>query len=1070
MRLSLSLVSLFAAFLAFAEPPKPLLLSGPTVSRTDIAFAFGDDLWIAGRDGGDARRLTTGSNASQAWFSPDGTEIAFTGGPNYRDVYIVPAAGGTPRRLTYHPGGGGVEGWTPDGRSVLFRSYRRYYNQLFTIPREGGPAVELPLDRAVGGSLSPDQRRIAYVPSGYAYWKGYRGGATSPIWIADLSSLRIEKIPRDNSNDFNPMWVGNQIYFLSDRTGSIDLFAYDLMTKRITRIDHDPDWDIDSASAGPEAIVFTRGGFLHLFDLRTQKSKRIDVRVSGEFPQRTARTLNVAGQITGAGIAPSGDAALFEARGEILTVAADTGRIQNLTNTPGARECSPIWSPDGTRIAYFSDESGEYHLHIRHADGSGDVTEIALGDPPSFYFSPVWSPDSKKIAYSDKRLNLWYLDVDRGQPVRIDADTYQERFWLRAELPPPSWSPDSRWLSYSKLLKNWLRAVFVYSLESGQTRQITDALVDVRYPQFDRSGQCLYFASSRDIGPSIGDEMSGIGKTPTRTVHLVVLRKGQPSPLGAEGGTGVKPPDMKPGPVQIDFDNIEDRIETLPLPARNYVSLRAAEAGTIYLLESTVADPMGLPPGLMPANSPMTLHKFDLAANKADKLGEGFREFAVSPDGKKMLYHLGARWAIPSTPLPESSPDGWLGLTKLEVRIDPVAEWRQMYDEVWRLERDFFYDPDHHGLDLSRAKAKYAPFLENIVTGRQLRTLFQTMLREFRVSHIGASVASMEPDTPPPPGTGLLGADFEVANGRYRFTRVYHGDPWDSNIRAPLIQPGVAVNVGDYLLAVDGRELGASDNLYSRFQGKVDTPTTLTVGPDPGGAASRTLTVVPVDDDYYLHDRAWVDDNRRRVDRMTGGRVAYVYLPDTAGDGNTAFLRQFYGQADKEAVIIDERGNGGGRIADSIVQRLGEPIHAFVSTREGEAFTSPEAVIPGPKVMIIDNEAVSGGDILPYLFRRAGLGPLVGKRTVGALVGTGGLLRLMDGGWVSAPNNALYSPEGRWLPENEGIAPDIEVEQDPAAVRAGRDPQLEKAIEVAMAALKKNPPPKVTRPAYRKLQ
>ncbi len=1069
------LASLLAAMIWTAQSPKPLLLSSLTASRTHIAFAFANDLWIVSRDGGEAIRLTKGFNVYLARFSPDGNEIALSGGPSENgDVYILPIAGGVPRRLTYHPGGSEVAGWTPDGKSVLFTSDRSNplgNYRLFTIPREGGPATELPLDIALEGSFSPDQRKIAFVPFATSPigWKGYRGGETSPIWIADLSDSRVEKIPRVNSNDFNPMWIGHQIYFLSDRNGSVRLFSYDVATRKISQVDQDRDWDIESASAGPDAIVFMRGGFLNLFDLRAQQSKRINIRITGDFPELKAREMNVAGQIRRAGLSPSGDCALFEARGEILTLGAQTNQVRDLTNTPGVRETSPLWSPDGTRIAYFSDESGEYQLHIRSAEGTGEVTKIALGDPPSFYFSPVWSPDSKKIAFCDKRLNLWFLDVDKGQPVRIDSDTYQERFWLRVELPPPSWSPDSRWLTYSKLMKNWLRAVFVYSLDSGQKRQITDGLVDVRYPQFDVSGEFLYFASSSDIGPTIGDEMSAIGKMPTRNVHLVVLRKGEPSPIGAEESQGIKPSDRTSRPVQIDFEGIEDRIETISVPARNYVSMAAGEAGTLYLFEAASTDPYGLPPGRSPSNIPLTLYQFDLAANKSEKLAENVSKFAVSHDGKKVLYRLGERWAIASSPTADKPSENWLDMKNMQVRIDPVAEWRQMYDEVWRTERDFFYDPGYHGLDLKSAKSKYAPFLENIVTSRQLSSLFYMMLGEFGVSHIGAygGVAALEQETPATAATGLLGADYEIANGRYRFKRIYHRDPWDRNIRAPLAQPGIAVEAGEYLLAVEGHELHASDNLYTFFEGKADRPTILTVGPDPEGKASRTLTVVPVDSEYDLRSQAWIEDNRRKVDRMTRGRVAYIYMANTAALGKSAFLRMFYAQADKEAVIIDERFNGGGAIADSVIQDLGQSIRAYIATRDGEDFSSPLAAIPGPKVMIINEGAFSGGDILPYLFRRAGLGPLIGKRTGGGMVGAGGLPSLMGGGSVSAPNNALYTPEGRWVPENEGISPDIEVDQDPAAVRAGHDPQLEKAIDVVMAALKKMPPRKATRPAYK---
>ena len=1072
----LSILLLSGGILCGAERQQPLLFQGATISQTHIVFDYAGDLWSISRTGGEAKRLTSGVRATDPVFSPDGTEIAFhSAHESFGDVYIVPAAGGSPRRVTWLPFPARPLAWTPDGRSVLVSS-----RGLLMVPREGGFAKALSLPTGGGAWFSPDARRVAYAVrrNRSDSWKGYRGGATSPMWIVDLEDLSIEKIPRDNSNDFAPMWVGNRIYFLSDRNGPATLFTYDLTTKRVTELVRNRGWDIQSASACRDAIVYVQGGFLYLYDLNTGRSRQLSVQISGDFPERVPRTVKLADYIESwAGLSPTGDRALLEARGEILTVPSQKGEIRNLTNTPGVREIFPVWSPDGKRIAHFSDESGEYALHVRNEDGTGAVKKIGLGSPPSFFFSPAWSPDSKKIAYSDMRLNLWYVEIDTGRLVRIDTDTYQERLWVRVELPPPSWSPDSRWLAYSKLLKNWSRSIFVYSLETGRTHQLTDGMVDVRFPQFDASGAYLFFASSTDSGLINGEATSGIGRTPSRTVHVVSLRKDMPSPLSQAGlneerrAALPQSPSPSPQSVRIDLEDLEDRIVALPVPARNYTAAFAGKTGTLYLLESTTKDLSGAPAGRMPSDDSLLLHRFDLASGKVEKLAEGVRSFALSQDGERMLCRLGDGWVIWSASNPIRPGEGKLDLEKLQVRTDPLAEWKQMFNEVWRLERDFFYDPAHHGLDLEAAKQKYRAFLEALATREQLNLLFGVMLSEFRVSHIGAGGG----DTRAPgkrSAVGLLGADFELANDRYRLKRVLRRDPWDPSVWAPLVQAGISVKPGDYLLAVDGRELRAADDFYRLFDGKVNSPVTIRVSTDPTGADAREMKVVPFNayGDNSLRRFASIEENRLKVDRLTGGRAAYISLADTSGAGHSGFVRQLAAQQDKQAVILDLRETGGGRLGDSFVQGLSPLVLSFVRTREGEDIAIPLGTITGPKVMLVDESCFSGAEALAYFFRRAGLGLLVGTRTAGGLVGVGAYLTLMDGGWLTAPQNAIFSPDGKWVAEGEGIAPDIEVEQDPALVRSGRDPQLEKAVEVVLEALRKNPPPGIKRPPYKRLQ
>ena len=1078
---SFCLLAAFAAAALTAENDL-LLLQKPALSRTQVVFVFAGDLWSVPREGGEAVRLTAGPGSeTNPVFSPDGAWIAFTGEYDGNvDVYVVSASGGVPRRLTWHPAPDMALGWTPDSRRVLFSSTRTSYSrfaELFTVPLEGGFPEKLPLPMGYEGTYSPDGARLAYVPLPRAFtvWKRYRGGRTTPIWIADLATSRIEKIPRENSNDFNPMWVGDRIYFLSDRNGPVTLFSYDLRTRKVAQAVENRGLDLKSASAGEDAIVYEQFGSLHLYDLKSGRTRPLAVRVSGDFPELRPRWVNVSRRLRNAHISPSGARAVFEARGEILTVPAEKGDARNLTESPGVMERDPAWSPEGGRIAYFSDESGEYELHVRAQDGSGPAVKIPLGEPPAFYSSPRWSPDGKKIAYLDCHLGIWYVDLEAKKPVLVDKGIY----WSGYRDQTPAWSPDGKWLVYTKRLKNYLGALFLYSLETAKPVQLTDGMSDARYPVFDKDGKYLYFTASTDSGPSLQPDLHAFTRRVTRSVYLTVLAQDQPSPLAPESDEE-KPAaekqepsaraEAKPGAapqVRVDLENISQRILALPLPPRLYVELQAGKPGVLYALEAPVP--------AAGAEQALTVHRFDLKSRKADVVLSGVRFFEISANGEKMLYRQQDRWFIatprppaaggPQPPSPPAAPAaGALRLENLEVRSDPRQEWRQMYREVWRLERDFFYDPGFHGLDLKAAEKKYEPYLENVASRGDLNYLFAEMLGELTVGHLNVGGG----DTPEVRRveTGLLGADFKIENGRYRFARVYSGENWNPQLRAPLTQPGVNVVAGEYLLAVNGRELRASDNVYSFFEGTAGKQVLLRVGPDPTGAGAREVTVVPAPSESALRNLAWIEDNRRKVDQMTGGRAAYVYMPDTAFGGLSSFNRYFFAQVGKEAVVIDERFNGGGMLATDIIEYLNRRMLSLVATRAGLDEVQPQGAIFGPKVMIINEFAGSGGDAMPWYFRRAGVGRLVGKRTWGGLVGRAGAPELMDGGFVTAPSSAVYNPNGQWEVENIGIAPDIEVEHDPEAVRQGRDPQLEKAVEVLMAELKKSPPPQPRRPAY----
>jgi tricorn protease len=746
---------------------------------------------------------------------------------------------------------------------------------------------------------------------------------------------------------------------------------------------------------------------------------------------------------------------------------------------------------------------------VKAQSGAGDTVTISLGAKPSIYFSPRWSPDSKRIAYLDSHQTLWLVDLETRKPVRIDRD----RFWSRSgDMLRPSWSPDSKWIAYTKRLQNYMGAVFLYSIDGGKATQVTDGMSDARIPVFDADGKYLYFAASTNAGASLQPDIHSFSRPVSGSLYLVVLSKADPSPLApesdeepldsakkeeaargadakperesetkpeaekeakAEGGkeASPKPGDKKaPKPVKIDLEGILQRVLSVPMPARRYVSLQAGKPGVLLAVESPA--PFGSDP-----QAGLTVHRYDLKARRADVAIGGVRSFEIARNGEKMLYRQGDRWFIgtlrpmpapgaPAPPPPSTPPStGALDTEGIEVRVDPRAEWRQMYREAWRIQREFFYDPNLHGLDLSAAEKEYEPFLASVASRSDLNYLFAEMLGNITVSHLGVGGGAF-PEVRRVQ-TGLLGADFSIDNGRYRFARVYNGENWNPDLRAPLTQPGVNVAAGEYLLAVNGRPVTTAHNVYSFFEGTVGKSVLLRVGSKPSEDGSREVTVVPVATEQALRNYAWVEDNRRYVDKVSGGRIAYVYMPDTAGGGYTNFNRYFYAQVGKDALIVDERFNGGGNLATDIVEQLARPMMSMVATRDAENEVQPQGAIFGPKAMLVNEMAGSGGDAMPWYFRKAGIGPLIGKRTWGGLVGRAAGVPLMDGGFVGAPSSAVWDPaKSEWIAENVGVAPDIEVEQDPAVVRQGKDPQLDKAIEVVMAELAKKPPLVPKRPAY----
>jgi tricorn protease len=1086
MRTNLLGLLLLLAIPAVVTAQGTRLLRHPSVSRDLIAFAYAGDLWLVARDGGQARRLTSTAGAEMdPYFSPDGSQIAFSATvAGNTDVYVVPTSGGDPRRLTYHPGPDRVRGWSPDGRRVLFASGRvgapQPYFRLWAIALDGGLPEALPIPRAFSGVYSPDGRRVAheefstaFIPAWHeaSYWRNYRGGRTHPIRVMTLSDHSIEKLPWTNSNDTNPMWIGNTIYFLSDRNGMVNLFSYRTDTKQVVQITRHEDFDVMNASAGADAVVYEQAGYVHLLDTKTGQSRKLNIEVNGDLPWARPQFKKVVSMIRNSALSPTGVRAAFEARGEIFSVPTEKGDYRNLTQSPGAHDRSPAWSPDGAKLAWLSDASGEYQLML--GDPLGLTAPRSISLPSTAFFSaPAWSPDGTQILLQDNHKNLWMIEVTSGKASKIDTDNYPDPF----RSFDATWAPDSKWVAYSRNLPNRLRAIFIYSLAEKKSQQVTDGLGDSISPAFDAGGKYLYFMASTNYGPSTGWlEMSSIDRPVRRAIYLAVLGAAEPSPLLPETGDeppprptpGEAPPQPTPAAprtvnVRVDFDRIAQRIIAVNIPAGEYSNLTAGAAGSFYYTEPIQTTAPG-PPSLR-------LQRYQLSARAATPFLEGIRSYSLSNDKKKLLYQAaaggGTSWGVVPTdrPAPVRVGDGPLNLATMEMRIDPRAEWENIYRETWRIQREYFYDPKYHGADWQAVFEKYRPLVAFVGHRTDLAYLIAVVGGELGVGHSYLTGTGDVPGEDPVP-VGLLGADFAIENGRYRIKRIYTGENWNPDLRAPLSAPGIQVAEGDYILEVNGRALTPPTNLYSSFEGTAGRQTLIRVNKTPSMEGSRVITVIPVPSEDGLRARAWIEDNRRTVDKLSNGRLAYVWLPNTAGPGYTYFTRYYYAQQDKEGAIIDERYNQGGQVADYIVSELDRKLMGYFAQRDGQPATSPIAGIYGPKVMIINESAGSGGDALPYMFRQRKLGPMIGTRTWGGLVGTLGFPPTIDGGGITAPNLAFYDLSGKWAVENEGVPPDIEVEYTPAEVNKGHDPQLERAVQEAMRLLEQNPVRRVPRPA-----
>lgn len=1063
--------SISSAALAQPGSDRPLLIGRVAINQTHIAFTYAGKIWLVERAGGAAKRLTTTPNdETSPVFSPDGRRIAFSQmNGNDWDVFIAPADGSSkPTRVTMMPEDDFVTAWSPDGKEVIFETTRdeETLTRLYKTSADRlALATPLPLHQSYSGSFSPDATRIVYNPrSGAGDWRYYRGGYTAPLWIANLKTGALEKLSNGAHNDRNPQWVEDKIFFISDRTGIFNLYAYDTKSKKTQQLTQYTGQGVRAASATNGAAVYVQGGRIHLLDLNTNKDQVISVSVTPDTSELAPRNVSAMRFLEQILPSATGDRVVFVARGEVIVFDPANGSYKNLTNTPGVAERYPVISPDNKSVAYVSDESGEYALHVRSLENDA-VKKIRIEEKPSFYWNLAWSPDSRMLVFPDRRLGLWLADVTSGTAHRVDTSTYSAQESWTADF-----SPDSRFVAYSKRMKNRASAVFIYDIAQKKSFQVTDGVSHSERPVFDGNGKYLYFVSSPNAGTTefSWGVLNGVFANPlvVRRLHAVVLSKEQPSLLLPNGQPN---PDAKVSEVvqqvKIDFEGLRSRVVNLSLPPRDYAQLVVGQPGKLVMAVRDWSGDPGGPTG-------QTVYSFDVAkGGQMQKIVDQINAVDITADGKKILYRKGRDFFLVSTEAAAKPDEGRQDFSKMEVRVVPAEEWRQMFHESMRIMRDWFYDPNYHGQNLAALETEFAAYLPTTVRRSDLNRLMQQMLGSVSVSHLGIGGGDA-----PPPGQGgnrigLLGADYEIANGKYRFKKIYRSTNYSSpagSFSAPLDQPGVDVREGDYLVQVNDKPVDAEKNLLSYFEDTVGRPTKITVSANADGANARTYTVFPALGENRLRRANWAEENRKRVEQLSGGRLGYIFIEGYGGEGIMNAVRGLTGYGDKQGVIIDQRFNGGGITPDYLIEWMQRKPLYYYMFRGGDDIATPVNPAPPVKVMIINELNGSAAETGAFMFKLAKVGPIVGKRTFGGGIGPYYFTpRLIDGGQVQLPNRAAYDPSGTsWGVENLGVAPDYDVEIAPADVIAGRDPQLEKAVEVALAQISKTAPMVPKRPVF----
>ena len=1045
------------------------LLRQPDISADQLSFVYGGDIWISDRNGQQPRQLTNHpANEFAPKFSPDGKWIAFSASyDNNTDVYVMPSTGGAIKRLTWHPSADTVNGWSADGKKVLFASNREIENsrsnQLYEVAVGGGFAQKLMQAVAFEGDLSADGKKLAYRPNNMAYsgpsgWRLHRGGSTPPVWIIDLAKQKLEKIPHPNANDFSPFWLGDQVYFLSDRDNkATNLYRY--ADNKVQQLTNSTEWDLKSAAGYGDTVVYEAGGYLAQLDVKTGKVSPLSITLHTQSEQKRPQWKDASKTLTSARLSATGQRVVVSARGDVFTVPVKDGSTRNLTQSSGVREFDGLWSPDGSQVAYISDKGNKHQLMLQSQDGLSPAQQFELAD--SGYFNLLsFSPDGKRIVYQDNHLNLYAYDLVNKRSQKLDTSKRRAGFEV-------SFSPDSRYLAYTLSGENYFSQIKLFDFNTNTATLLTDGMSHADSPVFTQD--YLYFAASVNTGPSqVGLDLSTQERPVRKGIYAFVLSAKGKSPLLPKNGDEPvtdkadkadkkddKKKDDKPAvkPVQIDLAGLQNRIVGLPVAERNYDSLAVASDGALFYVERTQPGISNEPSGDDDNNG--SLYRFDFEELEASEVKAGIASFNLSNDGKKILL-----LNMPNT-LQVSDASAKLDAKPVslgDVRsfVTPAEEWQQIFNDAWRMQKEYFYDPKMHGIDWQAIYDKYQPMLSDVQRREDLNDVLVEMIAELQVGHNrigGGDVYSGASSK-----IGLLGADYQISNGKYQFKTVYQGDRWSPFLKAPLATPGASAKAGDYLLAVNGQSLSADDNIYALFDNTLGKQVVLTIADDAKGKNRRNITVEPVANERELRLWHWVERNRQYVADKTDGKVGYVYLPNTAGGGFYFFNRMFFAQTDKPAVILDERKNGGGQAANYITEILGRAFLSGWKDRDGLVFTTPGAGIYGPKTMLIDQDAGSGGDFLPWAFKRLKLGKTIGTRTWGGLIGISTNPNMIDGGFHVVPFFRFFTPDGEWRVENEGVAPDIEIELDPIAVNKGIDVQLDRAIEHTLGELKANPP------------
>ena len=1087
--LTIFILSLFASLNLFAQIDARMM-QNPDVSKTHIVFTYGGDLWIVPKEGGTALKLSSPPGQELfAKFSPDGSKIAFNGIYNgNNDVYVIPTFGGVPTRVTHHGMTDRILDWYPDGKNLLYissmNSGKQRFSQFYKVSMNGGLPEKLQIPYGEMASISPDGKKIAYTPLTQAFrtWKRYRGGWNADIWIFDLEKNTAENISNSTTNDEFPMWSGNKIFYLSDRGKDMraNIWSYDLSTKENKQITKFSDYDIHFPSLGPSDIVFENGGKIYLLNLADEKYREVNIKLVTDELTLMPKTEKVANLIQDIQLSPDGKRAVVEARGELFSVPAVNGPVYNLTKSSGVAERYPAWSPDGKYIAYWSDKSGEYELTVRNMEKPSEEKQLTSYGA-GYRYQLFWSPNSKMLAFIDKAMEIKIYDMENDKTYDVDKGLYFYQGGLQGFTA--SWSSDNKWLAYARDLETQKSAIYLYNVTDKKAVQVTSGYYGDATPVFDPDGKYLYLSTNRTINPIYSDVDNTFIYPNTTNIAVVTLNEDVLSPLAPKNDTtSVKKeepkkedakkdekkdekkndkevkkdePKDKIKDVKIALQNFENRVVVLPAAPGNYGNIAAVSGKVIYHRT----------PNTGAANKNKPVVYFDFEAREEKTIIDDADFFQVSADGKKILLAKGNNYSVVDI-APSQKMEKMMPTAQLEMTVNPKEEWKQIFNDVWRLERDFFYDPNMHGVDWKEMREQYGKLIDNCVTRWDVNYVIGELISELNASHTYRGGG--DTDESPTKNVGYLGIDWELSNGFYKIKKIINGAPWDSEVRSPLLMPGLKIKEGDYILAVNGEPIDITKDPWTSFEGLANKTVELTYNNKPTIEGAKKIFVTAIDDETRLRNLAWIESNRKRVDEATNGKIGYIYVPSTGIDGQNELVRQFASQYRKQGLIIDERFNNGGQIPDRFIELLDRKPLVFWAVRDGTTWQWPPFANFGPKVMLINGWSGSGGDAFPDYFRKAKLGPLVGMRTWGGLIGIIGAPALIDGGYVTVPTFRMYDPDGKWFKEGHGVDPDIEVVDDPAQLAKGIDPQLERGIQEVMKLLEKNPPVNPKHPPYEK--